>query len=212
MHAKCPKKCKWDVFLQPPHLVLHVSLLQLLLVEEAAQLGKLLPEKLHLRRTDMIVMIKGLEAKETMDFWRKHWRKSKKEEMCGKTSKGNTVVDKKQELQENKKCKKEVWSNLGSGLGKLFLCPSTLSFPDLRNWVWGFVCNILTNVLESHHKTSGNKHQISPNLKQTNKAHPQLSSKLGGLSLKSSQLSVAFADLSFPGILGLGIVTVWSFF
>ena len=68
MHAKCPKKCKWDVFLPPPHLVLHVSLLQLLLVEEPAQLGKLLPEKLHLRRTDMIVMIKGLEAKETMDF------------------------------------------------------------------------------------------------------------------------------------------------
>ena len=66
--AKCAKKCKWDVFLQPPHLVLHVSLLQLLLVEEAAQLGKLLPEKLHLRRTGAIVMIKGLEAKETMDF------------------------------------------------------------------------------------------------------------------------------------------------
>ena len=56
--------------------------------------------------------------------------------MWGKTSKGNTVVDKKkQELQENKKCKKEVWSNLGSGLGKLFLSPSTLSFPDLKNWV-----------------------------------------------------------------------------
>ena len=66
--VKCAKKCKWDVFLQPPHLVLHVSLLQLLLVEEPAQLGKLLPEKLHLRRTGMIVMIKGLKAKETMDF------------------------------------------------------------------------------------------------------------------------------------------------
>ena len=66
--CKICENCKWDVFLQPPHLVLHVSLLQLLLVEEAAQLGKLLPEKLHLRRTDMIVMIKGLEAKETMDF------------------------------------------------------------------------------------------------------------------------------------------------
>ena len=99
--------------------------------------------------------------------------------MWGKTSKGNTVVDKKkQELQENKKCKKEVWSNLRSGLGKLFLSPSTLSFPDLRNWSEVlFNCNILANELESHNKTSGNKHQTSPNLKQTNKeTKPTLSS------------------------------------
>ena len=149
-------------------------------------------------------MIKGLEAKETMDFWRKHWRKSKKEEMWGKTSKGNTVVDKKkQELQENKKCKKEVWSNLRSGLGKLFLSPSTLSFPDLRNWVWGFVCNILTNVLESHDKTSGNNHQTPPNLKQTNKeTKPTLSSEASSAAslwraTNSALLSPISASLAF---------------
>ena len=73
MHAKCPKKCKWDVFLQPPHLVLHVSLLQLLLVEEPAQLGKLLPEKLHLRTTGNLRMewpwrFEGEAAKEKIGF------------------------------------------------------------------------------------------------------------------------------------------------
>ena len=55
-----------NVFLQPPHLVLHVSLLQLLLVEEPAQLGKLLPEKLHLRGTGNY--FKGGAAKERIVF------------------------------------------------------------------------------------------------------------------------------------------------
>ena len=62
-----------------------------------------------------------------------------------------------------------------------------------------------------HQETNIRPHPTSK-IKETNKAHPQLRSKLGGLPLKSNQLSVAFADLSVPGILGFGMVTVWSFF
>ena len=37
------------IFLQPPHLVLHVSLLQLLLIEQPTKLGELLTQQLDLR-------------------------------------------------------------------------------------------------------------------------------------------------------------------
>ena len=79
--AKCAKNCKWDVFLQSPHLVLHVSLLQLLLVEEPAQLGKLLPEKLHLRTTGNLEVerprrSKGGAAKEKIGFSGKQCKNS----------------------------------------------------------------------------------------------------------------------------------------
>ena len=93
--------------------------------------GEVAPEKNRYDRDDQRVGGQGNNGflKETLE-------KVIKRGGVGKNIKRkHSCRQKKQELQENKKCKKEVWSNLGSGLGKLFLSPSTLSFPDLRNWV-----------------------------------------------------------------------------
>ena len=93
--------------------------------------GEVAPEKNQYDRDDQRV-----EGQGNNGFLKETLEKVKKRGDVGKNIKRkHSCRQKKQELQENKKCKKEVWSNLGSGLGKLFLSPSTLSFPDLRNWV-----------------------------------------------------------------------------